>query len=324
MGWSFSKNQRFIFPKANHERLPVFFEKTYAWTAHIENQWFNLPVTVPPWARWFKVFNQVWFPLDPSISEFTDLLGVEALPLLSVELLKKLEDKNRINKIDECISNIAFILNQIRKYGYLKINRQVEEVILVLVVLIDLLQKHLLCILVWDVLNHDRGPLVLLIDDVVQAELELVAILGILSLPGLARGLFALWSQRLLLLLRLQNSLFESLGNDLCELGVVDLFNLFESLGFLWLKLLLIILSLGRVFVPTLKVVNCLLKLGVVCWLVYLGLGRLVEVHWLLLLVVSHLILMKSGMLLHQVLLVIHHILDHYELILILGIVVEE
>jgi len=40
------------------------------------------------------VVDQVLLALDPAISEFADLLRVEAFPLLAIELFKKFQDKN--------------------------------------------------------------------------------------------------------------------------------------------------------------------------------------------------------------------------------------
>jgi hypothetical protein len=56
------------------------------------------------------VVNEARLALDSAISEFTYFLTVKALPLFSVELFKKFQYKKVINKIDECVSNIAFVL----------------------------------------------------------------------------------------------------------------------------------------------------------------------------------------------------------------------
>jgi len=54
--------------------------------------------------------NKVLFTLYSTVSYFTDLFTVKALPSLAIELLKKLKDIKRIHKIDEGIAYVTFIL----------------------------------------------------------------------------------------------------------------------------------------------------------------------------------------------------------------------
>lgn len=57
--------------------------------------------------------------------------------------------------------------------AYLKIDRQIEEVVFVLEVFIDLLEKHLLSIFVRDILDHDGSPSVFEVENLIQIELEI-------------------------------------------------------------------------------------------------------------------------------------------------------
>jgi hypothetical protein len=96
--------------------------------------------------------NQLFLALDPPICDLTDLLRVEPLPPLGIEDLVDLKDKNWIHKVNEGIAHVALVL---------EVDRQVEEVIGAFVGLVDLLEEHLLGVFVRDILNHNRGSLVL-------------------------------------------------------------------------------------------------------------------------------------------------------------------
>ena len=55
---------------------------------------------------------------------------------------------------------------------YLRVDREVEEVVEASVALVDLADQHLLVVLVRDVLDHQRSARVLTIHDLVQVQPE--------------------------------------------------------------------------------------------------------------------------------------------------------
>lgn len=113
------------------------------------------------------MINQRQFALNTTIGNFAYLFTVEALPLLTIEFLIELENEYGINEVDECITYIAFVL---------KVNRQVEEIILISVVLIDLLKQHLLSVLVRNVLDHDGSSLILEVQNIIQLQFEFLTV----------------------------------------------------------------------------------------------------------------------------------------------------
>lgn len=89
--------------------------------------------------------------LDPCICDLTLLLRVELFPLLVVELFVKWYQRGALDKIDESISHIAFVL---------EINRKVEKIVGTLVTLVDSRQQHTLTVLVGNVFDHQGSPLI--------------------------------------------------------------------------------------------------------------------------------------------------------------------
>jgi hypothetical protein len=114
------------------------------------------------------VVNQLEFALNSTISDLTDLLTVETLPLLAIQFLEELENEDGVNEVNEGVTHITLVL---------EVNRQVEEVILVFMVLVNLLQQHFLCVLVRDVLDHDGGSIVFQIQNVIQLQFEFLTIM---------------------------------------------------------------------------------------------------------------------------------------------------
>lgn len=90
--------------------------------------------------------------LNPCIADVADFLTVEPLPFALIEAFGEGQDVLWLHHIDEGIANIAFVLEV---YG------QVEEVVQAVELLINSLQQHLLGVLIWDVLDHERGPCIL-------------------------------------------------------------------------------------------------------------------------------------------------------------------
>ena len=81
-----------------------------------------------------------------------NFLAVESLPLALVEALGERQDVLGLNHVDECVADIALVL---------EVDGQVEEVVQAAELLVDGLQQHLLRVLVGDVLDHQRCPHVL-------------------------------------------------------------------------------------------------------------------------------------------------------------------
>ena len=105
--------------------------------------------------------------MDSSIGDFADFLGVESLPRLSIEVLIKWYDKEWIDKVDKGISNVAVVL---------QVNGKVEKVVFAAVVLVNLLQEHLLGVLVGDVSDHDGRARVFASQNSIKINLESIII----------------------------------------------------------------------------------------------------------------------------------------------------
>ena len=60
-------------------------------------------------------------------------------------------DEDRIDEVDEGIANVAVVF---------EVDGQIEEVISTRVKLVDLLEQHLLSVLVRYMTNHNCGPLI--------------------------------------------------------------------------------------------------------------------------------------------------------------------
>jgi hypothetical protein len=99
-----------------------------------------------------EVFNHSMFPLDSGVGNVANLLTVEFFPGVAFELLNERDNVFWSYEIDECIPNVASVL---------EIDGKIEEVELTSVVT-KCLQKHLLCILVRNVLHHQCGSWVLI------------------------------------------------------------------------------------------------------------------------------------------------------------------
>lgn len=69
-------------------------------------------------------------------------------PLLPLKLIKELHDQSRLNKIYKCIAHVAFIL---------KIDRQVQEVVRIRMILVDQILQQLDRVFVRNILYHHRG-----------------------------------------------------------------------------------------------------------------------------------------------------------------------
>ena len=90
--------------------------------------------------------------LDTGIADVANLLAVELLPFLAVKLLDQRNDVLRPHHVDESITHIALVL---------EVNWQVEEVVAAPELFINGGEQHLLCVLVGNVLDHQRCAFVL-------------------------------------------------------------------------------------------------------------------------------------------------------------------
>lgn len=111
-----------------------------------------------------EIVLECFLSLDTAIRDFADLVAVELRPLGSIIFIEEVYDEDGIDEVDECVSHIAVIL---------EINRQVEEVIVVLLRTVNCLQEHLLSVLVRNVLDHDGRSVIKAIQDVLDVQREL-------------------------------------------------------------------------------------------------------------------------------------------------------
>jgi len=91
------------------------------------------------------VSSAVGLSLNPSVSDFTDLQGIEHGPLLVMKLLVERMDITQINKIDKSVADITVIL---------EINGQIEKIIVALELLVESLKHHFLRVLIGDIPYH--------------------------------------------------------------------------------------------------------------------------------------------------------------------------
>ena len=108
--------QRHFFSKLQLHIFSIVFQKALTGWSNVQDQRLNLSVILMPHVWLLKMIYKLRFSLNSSICEFTYFFTVKTFPLLSIELFKKFEDKNWVYKINKCVSNITFILqNEIRK-----------------------------------------------------------------------------------------------------------------------------------------------------------------------------------------------------------------
>ena len=80
-----------------------------------------------------------------------------------MQVLEESDHKNRVAHINEGIANIAIVL---------QVDWQVEKVIATLVLGVNTFEKHLLGVLVRNVLDHYRGAQVVSLHYLLQVQLE--------------------------------------------------------------------------------------------------------------------------------------------------------
>lgn len=101
--------------------------------------------------------------MDTAIGYLAYFVAVELLPFLIIESFKEVENVDGVNEVDESVAHVAPVL---------EVNRQVEEVVLVLCVSVNCLQQHFLGVLVRDVSDHYRSTHIRPSCDVVKIQVE--------------------------------------------------------------------------------------------------------------------------------------------------------
>lgn len=83
--------------------------------------------------------------------------------MLPIQIFIQAHHKHRVAHIDEGVTHITIIL---------QVNWQVEEIVAAGVRLINPIQQHLLGILVWNILDHYCGALVMSVDYLSEVQME--------------------------------------------------------------------------------------------------------------------------------------------------------
>jgi len=98
------------------------------------------------------MIHQFLASLDSCISNLAHFLRVELGPLLIIKFFVEVVDISKVLQINECVAHVALVD---------EINGQVEEVELIIELHIELLNHHLLTVLVRNILDHQTTPSVL-------------------------------------------------------------------------------------------------------------------------------------------------------------------
>lgn len=135
--------------------LPHLLDLVLVWHLDFHDQWSDLDASL--WRRHVsEIVFECLFPLDTAVSNLANFIAVKFLPFLIIELLEKLIDVYWVDEVDEGIPHVAPVL---------KVDREVEEVILVLCLSIDSLKNHVLGVLVRDVSDHYRSTHIFTVRD---------------------------------------------------------------------------------------------------------------------------------------------------------------
>lgn len=95
--------------------------------------------------------HQVGGALDARVGQLTYFLAVETIPPAAVELFVEFEDEFGVDEVCEGVAYVA---------GVVVVYRQVQEIYVETMVFTDLLEEHVLGVLVGDVADHQSGPTV--------------------------------------------------------------------------------------------------------------------------------------------------------------------
>lgn len=85
--------------------------------------------------RILEMIHKISRPLDSSISQFTYFLTIETIPSSAIELLVKIKDELRVDKVHKSIAHIT---------GVVMVDRQIQKIDLHSMVFANLLEQHLL------------------------------------------------------------------------------------------------------------------------------------------------------------------------------------
>lgn len=118
---------------------------------------------------------QALTPLDSSILNASNLVGVVPLPLLPVEVQVKAANELRINKIDKSVPHVTVVL---------EVYRKIEEIVGLGILVVKGLEEHISGVLIGNVLDHKSSASVIF--DLVEnnVKLTLLALLDFVLFPS--------------------------------------------------------------------------------------------------------------------------------------------
>lgn len=105
---------------------------------------------------WLKIVDEGLLALDATVGQLTDLLRIEALPILTIQVLVQRNNINWVTHVDEGIADVTVVL---------QVNRKIEEIVTTCMFRVDSLQQHFLCVLVGDILDHYSRTLIMPLND---------------------------------------------------------------------------------------------------------------------------------------------------------------
>lgn len=112
-----------------------------------------------------ELLDETILALDGGIGDLGDLVALEAVPTLVASRVDKVNNIQRINEVDERVTNVAVVC---------EINTQVHEVILSPAGIVDDVLQHSLVHLVWNVSQHDGSTNVCAFSDLVDVDVVVV------------------------------------------------------------------------------------------------------------------------------------------------------
>ena len=101
---------------------------------------------------WLKIVDEGLLALDATVGQLADLLRIEALPILTIQVLVQRNNINWVTHVDEGIADVTVVL---------QVNRKIEEIVTTCMFRVDSLQQHFLCVLVGDILDHYSRTLIM-------------------------------------------------------------------------------------------------------------------------------------------------------------------
>lgn len=93
-----------------------------------------------------KLLNKTILALNGRVRDFSDLVALEAVPPLIASGIDEVNDIQRIDKVDESISNVAVVR---------EVDSQIHEIILAPARFIHYVLQHGLVNLIWDIPKHN-------------------------------------------------------------------------------------------------------------------------------------------------------------------------